>query len=82
MSFGETLKNLREAAGLTQAQLATKAAVPLDTLRRWEQEKHLPQVDSALRLAKAMGIGVGDLVLAKDFEPEQPKKPRGRGKGK
>jgi transcriptional regulator with XRE-family HTH domain len=80
MSFGETLKSLREAAGLTQAQLADGANVPLDTLRRWEQGKHLPQIDAAYRLAKAMGIGINDLVLPKDMIPDEakPKQPRGR----
>ena len=57
MSFAETLARLRDAAGLTQVEPAQKAGVPIDSLRRWEQERHLPRVDDAYRLAKALGVG-------------------------
>jgi transcriptional regulator with XRE-family HTH domain len=68
MSFGETLAGLREAAGLTQVKLAIKAGVSVDNLRRWEQDRHLPRVDDAFRLAQALGIGVEQLILAVDME--------------
>jgi hypothetical protein len=55
----------------------------LDTLRRWEQNRHLTQIDAAHRMAKATGIGIDELVLSCDREPEapsteKPKRPRGR----
>ena len=88
MSFGETLARLREAAGLTQVQLAAKAGVSIDTLRGWEHKKHLPRVDDALRLARALGVSLDKLILAQDVEPgappagqaRSPKRPR-RGRG-
>src|SRR5262245_33860049 len=89
MSFGKTLARLRRAAGLTQAQLAIKANLNLDSLRTWEQERFLPRVDDAFRLAQALGVGVGQLITAKDMEaqarpakPARPKKPRGGGRSK
>jgi transcriptional regulator with XRE-family HTH domain len=73
---------------LTQAQLAQRAGLSLDTLRGWEQERSLPRVDDAYRLAKALGVGVERLIVAKDMEPEPPagpprgkRKKRGKGKG-
>lgn len=33
---GKTLRRLREAAGLTQGQLAKKLGVALNTVSRWE----------------------------------------------
>jgi transcriptional regulator with XRE-family HTH domain len=78
MSFGKTLARLRGAAGLTQAQLAAKANLSLDTLRGWEQDRTLPRVDDAFRLAQALGVGVERLIVAKDMEPKTPRKGRGK----
>jgi transcriptional regulator with XRE-family HTH domain len=81
MSFGETLARLRKEAGLSQTGLALKAGIAIDTLRRWEQNRNLPQIDDAYRLAKAIGIDVGELILGEDMEPteeptKEPKKTR------
>ena len=75
MSFGETLARLRKDADLTQVELAERAGVPLDNLRRWEQDRHLPRVDDAYRLAKAMGIKVDRLILPVDMEQDRPSDP-------
>jgi transcriptional regulator with XRE-family HTH domain len=89
MSFGKTLAGLREAAGLTQVELAQKAGVPIDTLRRWEQDRNLPRVNDALKLAKALEISLDELILAKDMQeepadqgdPERPMKRKGKKGG-
>ena len=82
MSFGETLAGLRKDAGLTQTELARRADVPIDNLRRWEQDRHLPRVDDAYRLAKALGVGVDKLIIDKDMMPadEPPKHSKKGGK--
>lgn len=72
MSFGKTLAALREAAGMTQDQLAKQAGLKLDTLRGWEQERSLPRVDDAYRLAKALGVGVDELIRSEDMDPPPP----------
>jgi transcriptional regulator with XRE-family HTH domain len=88
MSFGETLAGLRERAGLTQVQLAAQAGVSIDSLRRWEQDRNLPRVDDAYRLAAALGVSLDRLIIAKDMMPaeQQPKKGKpgltGRGRKK
>jgi transcriptional regulator with XRE-family HTH domain len=73
MAFGQTLARLREAAGLTQMQLAQKAEVSVDTLRHWEQGRHLPRIDDALALADALGVGLEELVLASDMKEARSK---------
>src|SRR5215510_5750231 len=84
MSFGKTLAGLREAAGLTQVELAQKAGVPIDTLRRWEQDRNLPRINDALKLANALEISLDELILAEDMQAPpaegEPKRPR-KGKG-
>jgi putative transcriptional regulator len=42
MTFGERLKELREQAGLTQAQLAEQVGVYRETTARLEANKHDP----------------------------------------
>jgi transcriptional regulator with XRE-family HTH domain len=39
MSFGTHLRTLREAAGLSRADLARRAGVPASTLRNWEGDR-------------------------------------------
>jgi hypothetical protein len=36
MSFGQHLRTLRDAAGLSRAELARRAGVPAGTLRNWK----------------------------------------------
>ena len=56
MLTGEHLRGLREAAGLSRAELARRAAVPASTLRTWEGDRGFPGLHAALRLADALGV--------------------------
>jgi transcriptional regulator with XRE-family HTH domain len=82
MSFGEHLRGLREAAGLSRADLARKAVVPASTLRHWEGGRGMPGLPALLRLAEALGVRVERFAGGVDDpEPEEtpaPKRPRGR----
>ncbi len=62
MTFGEQLKTLREEAKMTQSDLATQSGLSIDSLRKWEQNKMLPKIDSVVRLAKALGAPLESLV--------------------
>jgi transcriptional regulator with XRE-family HTH domain len=73
MSFGSVLQELRAAAGLSQSELASKAAVSLDSLRNWEQDRVLPRIDTAGRLAKALGVSLDKLVV--EEKPKRKSKP-------
>jgi transcriptional regulator with XRE-family HTH domain len=53
--MGNRLKQLRQQAGLSQAQLARAAEVPFGTLRGWEYGRRTPLLDAAARLAKVLG---------------------------
>jgi transcriptional regulator with XRE-family HTH domain len=86
MSFGQYLRRLREAAGLSRAELARRAGVPASTLRGWEGDRGFPTLPAALRLAEALGVPVerfaeGVEDPAED-EPAPEEKPRRRRKGK
>jgi transcriptional regulator with XRE-family HTH domain len=58
MSFGGNLRRLREAAGLSRAELAWRGGVPASTLRGWEAGLGFPGLPAALRLAAALGVPV------------------------
>jgi transcriptional regulator with XRE-family HTH domain len=58
MSFGQHLRGLREAAGLSRPELARKASVPVGTLRNWEADRGFPGLPALLRLAGALGVPV------------------------
>src|SRR4051794_27918985 len=55
-TLGRRVQRLRAAAGLTQAQLAAAAAVPLSSLQNWEIDRREPSFRAACRLAKALGV--------------------------
>jgi putative transcriptional regulator len=61
-SIGSRLKRLRSAAGLTQAALAERAGVPLQTLRNWECDRREPLLGMAAKLARALGVPINALV--------------------
>jgi len=51
----------REAAGLTQAELARSIGVTRQTLIAIEQEKYSPSLELAFQIARAFGVGLDDL---------------------
>jgi len=59
MTFADTLRELRQKAGLSQSQLALAAGLSLGVVRDYEQKTGvLPSLPSAFRLADALGVGV------------------------
>jgi len=49
------VRRLREAAGLTQADLGTKVGVTRQTIIAIEAEKYAPSLELAFRLARSFG---------------------------
>ena len=69
---GSTIKRLREAKALTQAELAEQIGVSSKTVSKWETAKGLPDVSLIQPLAKALGTSVielmsGDLIINKNI---------------
>lgn len=53
--FGEWLKRHREAAGLSQTQLAEAVGVVLQTVSRFERGVREPELSLAVKMAEAIG---------------------------
>jgi transcriptional regulator with XRE-family HTH domain len=64
MSAGDRLKVARRAAGLTQEQLADRAGVNIDTIRKLEQNRRQSmRVTTANALASVVGVETTALLL-------------------
>ena len=53
---GSTIRQLREAKGLTQAELAGTLSVSAKTISKWETAKGLPDISLLEPLAAALGV--------------------------
>lgn len=59
---GSTIKELREAKNLTQAELARRIGVSSKTVSKWETGKGLPDISLLQPLAQALGVSVIELM--------------------
>ena len=60
--MGEKLKAARQAAGLTQGQLAEKVGVSQRDISRWENGHREPGVLTVKKMAQALGCSMDELV--------------------
>jgi transcriptional regulator with XRE-family HTH domain len=57
-----TLRNLREAAGLTQEQLAKELKLGIRIISDWENGKKIPKFDNAVSLASTLKVSLRTLA--------------------
>jgi transcriptional regulator with XRE-family HTH domain len=60
--FGQRLREIRQAQGMTQAYLAEQAEVGLSYITRLESGLSAPGIDLVARLAAALGTTVANLL--------------------
>ena len=68
--FGVRLFQLRSGAGMTQAELAEKSNLSVDTISRIERGDRAPSFESLERIAAALGA---DLMQILNFEGKEIK---------
>ena len=56
-----TIRPLREQAGLTQAELAKRIGVTRQTLIAIEQGKYSPTLELAFQISRTFGVGLDDV---------------------
>ena len=59
---GPVIRRLREARGLTQAELADKVGVSSKAVSKWETAKGLPDISLLQPLSQALGVSVIELM--------------------
>lgn len=62
MTIGERVRAAREAKGWTQWELTKAANVQVMTISGIELGRHQPTVQTLCRLAKGLGVEVGELL--------------------
>lgn len=78
-TFGDRLAGAREAAGMTQAQLAKRLGVKLTTMQSWEEDLSEPRANRLTMMAGIIGVsfswllnGEGEGVDAPDMGQDIP----------
>jgi transcriptional regulator with XRE-family HTH domain len=73
MTFGERLKQFRELAGFSQNELAKRAGINRPIISELEAgRQQTTTVDTARKLAAALGVTLDMLAGPVPDEPEQP----------
>ena len=72
-SFADKLRQLREARGLSQQQLAIKMYVNRSTIARWESGARIPDMFLINRLAKNLDVEVSELFSYGEAPAQAPR---------
>jgi len=62
MLYGERLKQLREAAGLKQSDVAAVVGVSSQAVSKWETNKSAPDGDAIKALCKLYNVTANDIL--------------------
>ena len=74
MSFGQRLKTIRKSVGLTQADLADKLMVSVQSVSKWECGNSMPDISQIVPLAAVLGVTTDCLLGADGDEAADRKK--------
>lgn len=78
-TFGDRLAGAREAAGMTQGQLARRLGVKVATLRKWEDDLSEPRANRLQMLSRLLDVSLRWLMTAEgeglDGPPADPQIP-------
>jgi len=78
--FGTRLHALREAAGLTQQEVAEQLGIAQSSYATWERQTPALRPDQLERLAELLGVAVADFFSARLPAPSRRGGPLGRPK--
>lgn len=62
MSFGETLRKIREDRSMNQSELAALLGTTRQTINRYERSEREPNIRTAASYAKILGISLEELT--------------------
>jgi transcriptional regulator with XRE-family HTH domain len=72
----EHMKRIREAKGLTLAELGERTGLNRHMLGRYENGRQSPSLDRAALVARALGVSL-DVLAGSDSPPELPTRASG-----
>lgn len=62
MIIGERIKSARQAAGMTQKELASRLGLATRTVQQYELGKRTPRIDQLQNIANALGVTMSELM--------------------
>ena len=62
MTVGENIKKTRIEKGLTQKRLGELCGISESNIRKYENNKQNPKYETVIKIAKALGCEVTDLL--------------------
>lgn len=77
MNFGDKLKELRTAKGMTQKNLADAVGVAQSAIARWEIGQQIPSFDVVQAICLSLGVSCN---VFDGCRHEKTDSPRGRGR--
>jgi transcriptional regulator with XRE-family HTH domain len=82
MTFGERMRELREAVGLSEAKLADKAGLPFGSVHGYGLGRRKPSFAAVVKIARALGVTCEAFADCEDVggEEKPARQPRGKKK--
>jgi transcriptional regulator with XRE-family HTH domain len=75
-TFGDRMTGAREAAGLSQTELAKRLGVKVKTIRAWENDRSEPRANRLQMLAGIMGVSIMWLLNGEGDGLDGPETPQ------
>lgn len=72
MSIGERIKSVRRRAGLNLRELAEKVGVSAQAISKYERDMDVPGSSILIKLARALGVRVENLLRSQSISLSQP----------
>jgi transcriptional regulator with XRE-family HTH domain len=60
--YGEQIRKVRKAFGLTQEEFSKKAGIAVNSLRRYEANERQPTIEIATQMAQALGLSLREFL--------------------
>jgi len=67
--FGENLSRARKRAGMSQEEAGIRASLHRTEIGLLERGERVPRIDTAIKLAGAVGVPLGELVDGIEWSP-------------
>jgi transcriptional regulator with XRE-family HTH domain len=77
LRFGENLRRARRLAGLSQDELGQRASLNRTEISKLEHGGRAPRLETIVKLAGALEVDPGDLLVRMTWQPGRPSEPGG-----
>lgn len=67
--FGKNLRTARRKAGLSQEEAGIRASLHRTEIGLLERGERVPRIDTAIKLAGALGVPLGELIDGIEWSP-------------